>query len=87
MSFDAALVREQGVEFAVVVVKKHVLSGESSRRQAAASFQASFPGIPIILMAQDGGGRPTFWGRPDIVRFLSNVPVSRLPWRRFSMSA
>jgi hypothetical protein len=31
MSFDAALVREQGVTFAVVVVKGHVVSYDSSR--------------------------------------------------------
>lgn len=66
MSFDAALVREQGVTFAVVVVKNHAVSSDSSRRQAMTTFGAHFPGVPIVLMVQDGGGRPTYWGRPDI---------------------
>lgn len=84
MSFDAALVREQGVSFAVVAVKAHAVSSDSSRREAIAAFGPHFPGVPVVLMAQDGRGRPTFWGRPDIVRFLANVPVRALPWKRFS---
>jgi hypothetical protein len=84
MSFDAALVREQGVKFAVVVVKSHVISSDSSRREASTTFGAHFPGVPIVLMAQDGRGRPTYWGRPDIVRFLAGVPANALPWKRFS---
>lgn len=84
MSFDAALVREQGVNFAVVIVKHHVMGSDSSRRDATAAFNRHFPGVPVILMAQDGRGTPTYWGRPDIVRFLTNVPVEALPWKRYS---
>ena len=84
MSFDAALVREQGVAFAVVVVKSHVVESDASRRKAVAAFSIHFPGVPIVLMAQDSCGTPTFWGRSDIVRFLARVPASALPWRRFS---
>jgi hypothetical protein len=84
MSFDAALVREQSVTFAVVVVNNHAVSSESSRRQAVGAFSTHFPGVPIVLMAQDGRGCPTFWGRSDIVRFLAGVPISALPWKHFS---
>ena len=84
MSFDAALVREQGVEFAVVSVKSHVLSSQSSRSDAIDAASSQFPGLPIVLMSQDSRGTPTYWGRKDIVRFLSNVPFELLPWRRFS---
>lgn len=84
MSFDAALIREQGVTFAVVAVKGHVVNSDSSRRGAMATFGTQFPGVPIVLMVQDGRGRPTYWGRSDIVRFLAQVPVHMLPWKRFS---
>jgi hypothetical protein len=84
MSFDAALVREQGVTFAVVVVKPHVVNSDASRRQALVGFSGKFPGVPIVLMAQDGRGRPTYWGRPDIVGFLAGVPFDALPWKRWS---
>jgi hypothetical protein len=84
MSFDAALVREQGVTFAVVVVKGHIVGSASSRQDAIDAFGPHFPGVPIVLMVQDGRGRPTYWGRPDIVRFLARVPVNALPWKRYS---
>jgi hypothetical protein len=84
VSFDVAVVREQGQTFAVVAVKSHVLASDASRTEAAQSAQARFPRMPIILMSQSSAGRPTFWGRPDIVRFLSRVAISRLPWRRFN---
>ncbi|MCA9609500.1 MAG: hypothetical protein KC619_28070 [Myxococcales bacterium] len=84
MQFDAALVREQGVEFAVVAVKPHAVSSDAKRQHALASFGARFPGVPIVLMAQDARGVPTYWGRRDIVGFLANVDHNRLPWRRFA---
>jgi hypothetical protein len=84
MSFEAALVREQGVTFAVVVVNSHAVSSDSSRREAIAAFAVHFPGVPIVLMNQDGRGRPTFWGRKDLVNFLASVPLRALPWKRFS---
>lgn len=84
MSIDAALVKEQGVHFAVVVVQSHVLNNPSQRSEAQQGFQALFPGYNIILMAQTSRGVPTYYGRPDIVRFLSKVHISQLPWKRYS---
>ncbi|MEQ9319787.1 MAG: hypothetical protein RIF41_11560 [Polyangiaceae bacterium] len=83
MSFDAAVVREQGVSFAVIVVRSGVVGVPSRREEVAAGFRTKFPDLPIILMSQDSRGRPTFWGRTDIVRFLSRIAVHRLPWRRY----
>lgn len=85
MLIDAALVREQGVTFAVIVVKSNTLQA-SNRDEVAASFSRHWQGAPVVLMAQDYRGRPTYYGRPDIVRFLANVPFQRLPWRKWTLS-
>lgn len=82
MKIQAALTKEQGVTFAVVVVKQHALNDD-----ARATFQPAFPGVPIVLMSQDSRGVPTYLGRPDIVRFLTNVPFQALPWREWSVAA
>lgn len=80
---DYALVKEQGVTFAVVVVKNHVLqSTQSQIEDTRDSYRAYFPGVPIILMAQDSRGIPTYHGRKDIVKFLSSIDFRRLPWKR-----
>jgi hypothetical protein len=79
---DYALVKEQGVTFAVVIVKSHVLNSPN-REEARSSFRPYFPlGIPIILMSQDTRGVPTYHGKEDIVRFLASIDHRHLPWKR-----
>jgi hypothetical protein len=84
MQIDAALVKEQGVSFAVVVVKPSALVG-ASRDQLIREYSAIWEGVPVVLLAQDlrGGGR--FYGRDDLVRFLKTVSISALPWKRWSV--
>lgn len=84
--FDGAKLREQGVEFAIVVVKRGVLNRHSSQiEEARSTFQPYFPGIPVILMQQEAGGRPRYHGRTDIVKFLANVHPSRIPWKTYTV--
>ena len=83
MKGQVALVKEQGVRFAVVVVKQSTPQGpKHSQNESAAAFSTHF-GMPTVLMAQDSRGRATYYGRPDIVRFLSHLYVEQLPWRDF----
>lgn len=85
MRFQGAVVKEQGVTFAVVIVKKSVLdSGSSACSAAQRSFQPFFPGLPIVLMAQDGQGIPGYFGRSDISKFLANIDFRRIPWREYT---
>jgi len=85
MQFEGAVVEEQGVTFAVVVVKSHILSNRPAAQRLAASFAPVFPRIPIVLMAQNHRGVPTYLGRRDVVRFLANVPMEAIPWKRYTL--
>lgn len=86
MQIEGAVLRQQNVTFAVVVVKKHVVDNRVQADQAVRSFAPAFPGMPIILMAQDGSGRPTYYGRPDISNFMASVPLSAVPWKRYTIN-
>ncbi len=86
MRFQGAVIREQGISFAIVVVKQHVIDAASTAADAIASFRPVFPGLPIVLMAQNSSGRPTYYGRQDISRFLAGVPVSAIPWREYTFN-
>ena len=86
MKIQAAIVKEQGVTFAVIVVKRHVIASQNAAQRAALGFVRYFPGMPIVLMAQDARGRPTYYGRRDIVRFLANVFMEALPWKEFTFT-
>lgn len=86
MEFQGAVVKEQGVTFAVVVVKHHVMASESEAIKAITAFRSVFGRIPIVLMAQDFRGMPTYYGRRDIVRFLANVPMEAIPWKEYTLN-
>ena len=86
MRFQGAVIKEQGVTFAVVIVKKYVIDNKFEADRAALGFQPVFPGIPVVLMAQDSKGVPTYYGRPDIAKFMVNVPLSAVPWREYTIS-
>ncbi len=79
---DVALIREQGVRFAVVCVADHVIDSPHQRENALAAW-ASELGVPIALM---GARRHRTFGRPDIVRWLANINPGCLPWRRATIS-
>ncbi len=83
---EGAVVKEQGITFAIVIVKQYVLNSTSECQKALLSFQSYFPGMPIILMAQDSSGTPTYYGRKDIAAFLANIPMSSIPWKRYTFN-
>lgn len=85
MRFEGALITEQGVTFAIVIVQPYVLNS-SERENVRNNVARFFPsGIPIILMAQNHSGIPTYQGRTDIVNFLVNVSIDRIPWQIYTV--
>lgn len=86
MKFEGAVIKEQGITFAIVIVKKHVVDNSATANQAIQSYQPIFPGIPVVLMAQDSYGTPTYFGRTDIAKFMANVPIQAVPWKEYTLS-
>jgi len=84
MKFQGAVIKEQGVIFAVVIVKKSVVDNSIEANKTIKSFQSLFPGIPIVLMAQDHNGTPTYYGRQDVSHFLANIPLHAIPWKEYT---
>jgi hypothetical protein len=85
MRFQGAVIREQGLTFAVVIVKRHVLDSSNRASEAIAAFRPIFGGVPTVLMAQDHRGTPTYYGRADIVRFMVNVRLAAVPWKEYTV--
>jgi hypothetical protein len=85
MRFQGAVIREQGVTFAIVVVRPHVLSNPFEADPTISALGTAFPGIPVILMAQDYSGTPTYYRRRDLSEFLASVPLESIPWSEYSI--
>ena len=86
MKFQGAVVKEQGVTFGIVIVKPHVLNSSQSTEEMIQFGIRAFGPIPIVLMAQDARGIPTYKGRRDIVKFLANIDFRRIPWKEYTLA-
>lgn len=85
MRVQGAVIREQGQTFAVVIVKPHVVQNANEAARAVQSFTPIF-GVPVVLMAQDSRGRPTYYGRRDIANFMSRVPLHAVHWKEYAIN-
>ena len=81
-----SIIKEQGVTFAVVLVKKHVIDNriEADRLIQGLRMQI-FQGMPVVLMTRDTGRTQTY-GRNDIARFLANIDPGRIPWKKYKIN-
>ena len=84
MMMQAAVVKEQGITFAVVAVRQEVTNYTYRAVRMRQELQRVFKNMPIILMSMDSNGQPHYYGRRDIVNFLKSIKVSQIPWRQFT---
>jgi hypothetical protein len=87
LSFQGAVMKEQSVTFALVVVRPSLLNDHTEAVKLMDKVgRAAFPGLPVILVAQNERGVPTYLGRQDIVRFLSTIPIQSISWKNFQVN-
>lgn len=85
MTFQGSVVKEQGITFGIVIVKSHVLNSDSEKQNSIAFGNRAFGRMPIILMAQNSNGIPTYFGKRDIIDFLASVDFRRIPWKEYTI--
>ena len=86
MKVQGAVIKEQGLTFAIVVAKNHIVQSQIQSDDAIDSFSHLFPGMPVVLMSQNARGIPTYRGRKDIVNFLANIHPSQIPWGEYTFN-
>ncbi len=85
MTFDAAVIEEQGVTFAVVIVESSAVKDLISTLQTQHHFSTIFPDMPIILLTLASGGVPLYYGSTDIVKSLVKTPLSGIPFQQYTV--
>jgi hypothetical protein len=85
MIINGAVIKEQGVTFAIISVKQHVTRYTVTTVNARQNFSYFFPNMPIILMSQNEHGTPRYVGRKDIVDFLKTIRVEQIPWKEYKI--
>jgi len=85
MIINGAVIKEQGVTFAIISVKQHVTRYTVTTVNTRQNFSYFFPNMPIILMSQNENGTPRYVGRKDIVDFLKTIRVDQIPWKEYKI--
>ncbi|MBP2634020.1 MAG: hypothetical protein H6Q70_4648 [Firmicutes bacterium] len=85
MIINGAVIKEQGVTFAIISVKQHITRYTVTTVNARQKFSYFFPNMPIILMSQNEQGTPRYVGRKDIVDFLKTIRVDQIPWKEYNI--
>lgn len=80
-SGQIALVREQGVNFGIVCVPDHIVDNPSERERQLRIWAMKLR-LPVALL---GSNCNRSYGRRDIVAWLANIDVNRLPWRQVTI--
>lgn len=83
MKIIGSVLKEQGVTFAILLVRRRVIQSRSEADKVRQALQGRFPSMPLILASQDAKGFFEYQGRPDIVRFLSGIDPARIPWKKY----
>ena len=86
MTIEGAVIKEQGVTFGVVIVKSHALQNHGAADDLIVAYQGVLGVAPVVLMAQDSRGTPTYYGRQDIVAFMAKLHISQIPWKRYTIT-
>lgn len=84
MQVIGSVIREQGVTFAIVQVDGNRVNSSIEAEKTIVACQRLFPLMPIVLMAVRTYDAPTYWGRHDLVNFMSHVDPGRVPWKRYT---
>ena len=79
----AALIKEQGVTFAVVHVQSQLLSNNARAQQYKDLYEEYFK-VPVVLMSTDSP-KIKWFGRGDIVDFISEYKFEDLPWKVYNL--
>jgi len=86
MTFEGAVVKEQGVTFGIVIVNESAIRNSSTAQDLISQFQPMMGLAPVVLMAQDSRGTPKYYGRKDVVNFLAGIDFRRIPWKKYTYS-
>ncbi len=85
MQINGAIVKEQGITFAIVTVKPFVMTNTAVARRIRANCSTiqDFEGMPIVLAFQESRDQFVYQGSRDIVDNLREIDPTQIPWKRY----
>ena len=84
-AIQAAAISLAGFRFVVVAVSLDLVRSPGEADMAIETLTPKFGGVPVVLMAQNDEGSPTYYGDRTLVEMLADVPIDKMPWKAYRM--
>ena len=82
MKFNGALVQLEDMVIAVAVDSADFLSLPQPEKMAEMrAYQSAFPKTPFVMLLDMGAGESEFFGRPDLVAKMREVPLNYITFK------
>ena len=82
MKFNGALVQLEDIVIAVAVDSADFLSLPQPEKMAKMrAYQSAFPKTPFVMLLDMGAGESEFFGRPDLVAKMREVPLNYITFK------
>lgn len=82
MKFNGALVQLEDMVIAVAVDSADFLSLPQEEKMAKMrAYQSAFPKTPFVMLLDMGAGDSEFFGRPDLVAKMQDVPLNYITFK------
>ena len=83
VTVQAAEISLQGHSFMVVVVPMSFVVSPGEADMAIEDLQPYFGGMPIVLMAQQEDGSPSYYGDHQLVEQMADIPIDTMLWKEY----
>ena len=86
MNFDAAFIKENGVEIGIFATTMDVLNDKMQADNLITYCKERIlVGYQVVLMAQDSQGLPHYYGKQDLIKLLEATNFSKIHFRRYTI--
>ena len=82
---QAAAISLQGHQFVVVVSQMKLVASPGEADMAIDDLQPYFGGVPVVLLAQQDDGSPSYYGDSQLVELLAGIPIDKMPWKEYAV--
>lgn len=82
---QAAAIALRGHQFVVVVSQMKLVASPGEADMAIDDLRPYFGGVPVVLLAQQDDGSPSYYGDSQLVELLAGIPIDKMPWKEYAV--
>lgn len=85
MKFNGAIVKVGDNDIALAVVGKDFMTLPLDERMGQMrGYASAFPGLPFVVLIDNEDGTNEYFGRPDLIAQLRDVPLNYITFKVFT---